>query len=232
MSKVTLADMQARERFTGDVTMNACAFAIEGQDGLVGVDSQQNEGQTSTLLWSQREFAARWAATHAAQGQVIRLSLTELLQRRLDELSQRDRHVAVNWSGQGDEPELAAADLDQQIRQQMIHQFVTTVNKGRAAWVLKFGDTPITFPGRDNTVEVLPVFQDRAAAECAIASSWNHATAARVPLADFLSRAVNWCAETRRKMAPAYIPGRGAIEHHSWEVKAMISGHIPIRQVA
>jgi len=38
--------------------------------------------------------------------------------------------------------------------------------------------------------------------------------------------------ETRRRIAPAYMPGPGLVELPPWDMKALLSGHAPVRRVA
>ena len=49
---------------------------------------------------------------------------------------------------------------------------------------------------------------------------------ARVSLTDFNQRILMWCVETRRRVAPEYLPGPGALEMQPWELKSAIAGEV------
>jgi hypothetical protein len=100
-------------------------------------------------------------------------------------------------------------------------------------WVLKAGDSPATLLTRHpGGGEALPVFADRASAERAIDGAWCHTVATRIPLGDFVQKIVVWCAETRLRIAPAYLPGPGLVELPPWDMKALLAGQPPVRRVA
>ena len=233
MTIVTLEDLQTRSQFVRELASHGCAYVVEGADGYARVPSPRRQGHEVELMWTSREEAVRWADALVEQPKITAMPLEVLLSRHLPKLAEEGRLLGVNWSDAPSEPEIAANDLDAQVRRQLVTQFVDAATRTRQVWVLKIGDQPVTIVTRHPAGgEALPVFTDRASADRAIAGDWNQAAAARIPISDFLQKAVIWCVETRRRIAPAYIRGPGLVELHAWEMKAMLSGHMPTRRVA
>ena len=233
MTIVTLEDLQTRSRFIGELATSGCAYVVEGPSGIARVLSPRRPGHDVELMWTCRDEAARWADVLVEQPRITVLPLDILLSRHLPSLAAVQRMIGVNWSSAPPEPEIGATELDTQVRRLLVDNFIETVTKTRQVWVLKQGDEPLTFITRHPAGgEVLPVFADRAHAERAIDGSWSGAAATRIPFADFVQKAVFWCVEGRRRIAPAYRPGPGQVELHPWEMKAILSGHAPVRRVA
>lgn len=233
MNDITTEDLLLRSRFVQDLAANARTYAVEGPDGYAHVASPRRAGETVLLLWSSREDAARWADVLVTRPKVVMLPLAEVLERLLPALVAERRSIGVNWSDRPSEPELTADELAKQLRQQLVADFIDAANDAGGVWVLKHTETPVTFAARDGgSGETMPAFADRASAERAAAREWPHTQPVRVLMSDFLNKAVIWCVETRRRIAPAYLPGPGCLELNAWEVKAMLAGHVPVRRVA
>ncbi len=233
MAVVNLEELQARTAFVRDLASSGGAYVVEGAAGIARVPSPRRRGVDVELMWTDRDEAARWADALVQAPKITALSIDTLLARHLPKLADEGRLIGGNWSDSPAEPEFAAHDLDQQVRRRLIEQFVESAAKTRQVWVLKAADTPATVLTRHPAGgEALPVFTDRASAERAIDGAWGHTLASRVPVGDFLQKMIVWCVETRRRIAPAYVPGPGLIELPPWDVKALLSGHAPVRRVA
>lgn len=233
MTIVTLEDLQTRSNFVRDLSAQGCVYLVEGDAGFARVPSPRRSGQDVELMWTRSAEAARWADALVKNAKVVALPVEMLLGRHLPCLATEQRLIGVNWSDQPSEPEVTATDLDAQVRRHMVSQFIEATNKARQVWVLKINEQPVTLVTRHPAGgETLPVFTDRASAERAIESQWSNAAAVRLPMPEFLQKAILWCVETRRRVSPAYLPGPGLIELHAWEMKAMLSGHMPVRRVA
>ena len=233
MSIVTLEELQTRSRFIRDIAHNRCAYVVEGAEGYAKVPSPRNRGHDVELMWTDPAEATRWADALVSEPRVMVFSLEALLARHLPKLAEEGRMVGTNWSDAPVEPELAAKDLDSQVRRRLMEMFVETATKSRQVWVLKGGDTYATAITRHPAGgEVLPVFADRASAERAMDGAWAQTAPVRMPIADFLQKTVLACVEARYRIAPAYMPGPNLIEMHAWEIKALLSGHTPARRVA
>ncbi len=233
MTIVGLDELQVRSRFVRDVALNGCVFAVEGVNGYARVASPKRAGQMVELLWTDQSEAQRWADVLVAEPRIVVLTLDMLLSRYLPKLGDEKRLVGINWSDAPVEAEMTAYDLDQQLRRALMDQLIAQALKSRQVWVLKGGDIYATVITRHPAGgEALPVFVDRASAEKAMDGVWAQTTPVRVPIGDFLQKTILWCVETRRRIAPAYLPGPGLIELHAWEMKALLSGHSPARRVA
>jgi hypothetical protein len=231
MTVVALEELQAKSRFIRDVVLNRCVYAVEGTTGFARVDSPRRRGIQVELLWTNPAEAARWADVLVEAPRVTILTIEMLLSRRLPKLAQEGRLVGTDWSDVPVEPEMAATDLDTQLRRRMIDDFSEQAAKNRQVWILRNGESYATIVTRHPAGgETLPVFADRASAERAMDGPWSQMSPARVSLADFLQKTVLWCVETRRRIAPAYVPGPGLVEMHAWEMKALLSGHSPARR--
>lgn len=233
MSIVPLEELQTRTKFIRDAIANGCAYAVEGAGSVARVASPRHKGREVELLWTDPSEAGRWADLLTADPKIIPLSIDTLLTRYLPNLASEGRTVGTNWSDAPVEPEIGAPELDQQLRRRLVDVLVEQATKNRHLWVLKGGDTHATVITRHPAGgEALPVFADRASAERAMDGVWAQTQPVRVPIGDFLQKTILWCVETRRRIAPAYMPGPGLIELHAWEMKALLSGHIPARRVA
>ena len=233
MSIVPLEELQTRSRFIRDLALNRCAYVVEGSEGFARVPSPRRRGQQVELMWTDPSEASRWADVLVSEPRITILTIDALLSRHLPKLTEEKRLIGTNWSDALAEPEMTAADLDNQVRRRLIDTLAEQVGKTRQVWVLKGGETHATAITRHPAGgEVLPVFVDRAAAERAMEGVWSQTVPVRVPIGDFLQKTILWCVETRRRIAPAYIPGPGLIELHAWEMKALLSGHTPTRRVA
>lgn len=233
MSIVTLEELQTKSHFIREVALNGCVYAVEGPDGFARVGSPKQRGQDVELLWTDPAEAARWADALVTAPKITMVSIETLLARHLPKLAQEKRLIGTNWSDAPAEPELTAQDLDTQVRRRLMDHFVEQAAKNRQVWVLKGGETHATLITRHPAGgEALPVFADRASAERAMDGVWSQTAPVRVPIGDFLQKTVLWCVETRRRIAPAYVPGPGLVELHAWEMKALLSGHSPVRRVA
>ena len=233
MSIVPLEELQTRSRFIHELALNRCAYAVEGPQGLARVPSPRKRGQDVELFWTDPAEASRWADVLVTEPRLATVPLDLLLARYLPKLAEEHRLIGANWSDAPAEPEMTATDLDQQVRRRLIELLVETANKTRQLWVLKGGDIHATIITRHPAGgEALPVFADRVSAERAMDGVWAQTSPVRVPIADFLQKTILWCVETRRRIAPAYMAGPGLIELHAWEMKAVLSGHIPNRRVA
>ncbi len=216
-----------------EVAVQGQAYAVEGTEGLARVQSPRRKRPMVELMWSSHAEAARWADVLASAPRIITLPMETLLTRHLPKLAADNHLVGTDWSDRPAEPELAAADLDQHLRRALLDKLVSTAAKTRQVWLLKTGEVPATLLTRHPAGgEALPVFADRQCAEKAIDGPWAHTVATRVPIGDFLQKTLIWCIETRRRIAPAYVPGPGLVELPPWDMKALLSGHTPIRRVA
>jgi len=230
---VNLEELQTRTHFVRELVTYGCAYVVEGPEGIARVPSPRRRGVDVELMWTDRIEAARWADALVAQPKITPLTLETLFGRYLPRLAEEGRLIGGNWSDAPVEPEFVAADLDQQLRRRMIDQFVQSAAKTRQVWILRNADVPATLVTRHPAGgEALPVFADRASAERAVDGPWCHTAPARLPLADFLQKTLVWCIETRCRIAPAYMPGPGLVELPPWDMKALLSGHAPVRRVA
>jgi Protein of unknown function (DUF2750) len=233
MSVVNLEELQTRTIFVRNVAALGLAYVVEGREGLARVTSPRRKGQPVELMWSSREEAARWADVLAPEPKIVALPVDALLSRHLPRLAAEHTRVGVDWSENPTDPEMAPSDLDQQLRRRLLDQLVETAAKSRQVWLLKSGDVPATLLTRHPAGgEALPVFADRQSAERAIDGPWSQTVATRVPIGDFLQKTLIWCIETRRRIAPAYVPGPGLMEVPPWDMKALLAGHPPARRVA
>lgn len=232
MTVLALEELQTRSRFIRDAALNRCVYAVEGTTGYATVESPRRRGVHVELLWTDPAEATRWADVLVESPRVTILSIEMLLSRHLPKLAREGRLVGTDWSDAPVEPEMTANDLDTQLRRRLTDDFTAQVTKNRQIWVLKSGEVYATLVTRHPAGgETLPVFADRASAEKALDGPWSHMTPIRLPIADFLQKTVLWCVETRRRIAPAYVPGPGLVEMHAWEMKALLSGHTPRRRV-
>lgn len=232
MTVVALEELQTRSRFIRDAVLNRCVYAVEGTTGFAKVDSPRRRGMQVELLWTDPAEATRWADVLVEAPRVTILTLEALLSRHLPKLAQDDRLVGTDWSDAPAEPEMTANDLDTQLRRRLMDDFTEQAARNRQVWVLRNADIYATLVTRHPAGgETLPVFTDRASAERAMDGPWSHMVPVRVPIADFIQKTVLWCVETRRRIAPAYVPGPGLVEMHAWELKALLSGHSPRRRV-
>lgn len=232
MTVVALEELQTKSRFVRDVVLNRCVYAVEGTAGIARVDSPRRRGSEVELLWTNPGEAARWADVLVEEPRLTILTLEMLLSRHLPKLTQEGRLVGTDWSDVPVEPEMTATDLDTQLRRRLMDEFTEQAAKNRQVWILKSGETYATIVTRHPAGgETLPVFADRVSAERAMDGPWSHMTPVRLPIADFIQKTVLWCVETRRRIAPAYVPGPGLVEMHAWEMKALLSGHTPRRRV-
>ncbi len=232
MTVVALEELQTRSRFIRDVVLNRSVYAVEGTTGFAKVDSPRRRGIEVELLWTNPAEAMRWADVLVEDPRVTVLTIETLLSRHLPKLAQEGRLVGTDWSDAPVEPEMTANDLDTQLRRGLMDDFTGQAARNRQVWVLKSGEAYATLITRHPAGgETLPVFADRASAERAMDGPWSQMAPVRVPIADFLQKTVLWCVETRRRIAPAYVPGPGLVEMHAWEMKALLSGHNPRRRV-
>jgi Protein of unknown function (DUF2750) len=233
MSVVNLEELQTRTAFVREVAALGQAYAVEGTEGIARVQSPRRKRQLVELLWSSRTEAARWADVLVTAPRIVTLPIEALLTRHLPKLAAESHLIGTDWSDRPAEPEITAAELDQQLRRALLDQFVSTAAKTRQVWLLKTGDTPATLLTRHPVGgEALPVFADRQSAEQAIDGPWANTVATRVPIGDFLQKTLIWCVETRRRIAPAYVPGPGLVELPPWDMKALLSGQPQTRRVA
>ena len=232
-SVVHLEDLQARTHFVRELVARGCAYVVEGSEGMARVPSPRRRGVEVELMWTDPAEAARWADALVAAPKITPLTLETMLGRYLPRLAEERRLIGGNWSDAPAEPEFTAADLDQQLRRRMIDQFVEITAKTRQVCIHRNAEVPATLVTRHPASgEALPVFADRASAERAVDGPWCQTAPARLPLADFLQKTLVWCVETRRRIAPAYMPGPGLVELPPWDMKALLSGHAPVRRVA
>ena len=230
---VNLEDLQTRTAFVRDLAARGCAYVVEGAEGIARVPSPRRRGIDVELMWTDHAEAQRWADCLVTSPKITALTTETLLGRHLPRLAEDRRLVGTNWSDGPAEPEFLPADLDQHVRRRMIDQFVEQAAKTRQVWVLKSADTPATLVTRHPAGgEALPVFADRSSAERAIDGPWCHTVPTRLPIGDFLQKTIVWCVETRRRIAPAYMPGPGLVELQPWDMKALLSGHALARRVA
>ena len=233
MTIVPLEELQTKARFIRDAAFSRSVYVVEGPEGYARVASPRQAGRAVELMWTDPAEAARWADALVKAPKITQLTLEMLLSRHLPKLAEERRLIGTNWSDGPAEPELTAADFDQQVRRRLVDHLVEQSVKTRQVWVLKGGETHATVITRHPAGgEALPVFADRASAERAMDGVWAQTVPVRVPIGDFLQKTILWCVETRRRVEPAYMPGPGLIELHAWEVKALLSGHSPARRVA
>ena len=221
MTVVALEELQTRSRFIHTAALQRTVYAVEGAEGLAHVASPRIRGRDVELLWTDPIEAQRWADVLVTEPRVVSIPMDMLLARHLPKLAEQGRAIGMNWSDAPAEPEMTAQDLDAQLRRKLIELLVEQATKTRQVWVLKGGDTHATIVTRHPAGgEALPVFVDRASAERAMDGVWAQTLPVRVPIADFLQKTILWCVETRRRIAPAFMPGPGLIELHAWEAKA------------
>jgi Protein of unknown function (DUF2750) len=233
MSVVNLEDLQTRTGFVRDVAAAGVAYVVEGREGVARVASPRRKAQQVELMWSTRAEAARWADLLAVEPKIVALPVDTLLARHLPRLAIEQLRVGIDWSDSAVDPEMAPSELDQHLRRRLVDQLVETATKSRQLWLLKSGDVPATLVTRHPAGgEALPVFADRQSAEKAIEGPWSQTVATRVHIGDFLQKTLIWCIETRRRIAPAYVPGPGLMEVPPWDMKALLAGQPQTRRVA
>jgi hypothetical protein len=233
MTIVPLEELQTRASFVRTVAAGGRVHLVEGSEGFARVPSPRQPGRMVELMWAERAEAARWADALVREPRVITLGLDALLARHLPKLAEDKLVVGCDWSDAPAEPEISAVELDRLLRRHLIDSCVDLANKTRQVWILKSGDIPATLLTRHpGGGETLPVFADRASAERSIDGPWSQTVATRVPIGDFVQKTIVWCVETRRRIAPGYVPGPGLIEMPAWDMKALLAGHAQARRVA
>jgi hypothetical protein len=217
--------------FAERVVADGMGWGVVGDEGLARVPSPQDPGTIVHLIWSDRADADRWSTALVTNPRLRKITLVEMTTELLPKLTAMGRQLGPDWSTEPPEPEIAPAELDTLIRRAAIERFCDTALRTRFVWVLRHAEGPACLPSTlTSTGDMLPVWADRAQAEAHIKGTLSGTTVVRVALQDFMQRVLIWCAETRRRVAPAYIAGPGAVELAAWDVKAMLNGQPQVEQ--
>jgi Protein of unknown function (DUF2750) len=224
LQTVQLDAAQLARGFVQRVAQSRSLWAVYGKDGIAHTPSQIAPGHRTYLVWSGHHEAARWADVLTANPQLACIELTSFLSEVLPGIAAEHSTVAVDWSAEPIEPEVAPLTLAHDIRDALVSEFTTLALKTRMIWVLHDMDGYATIPGPDGATPVLPVWSDRAGAEQAAVALQRFVSPARVPLAEFMSRYLMSPTGVRTRLAPGYVPGPGATVMSPWQFKALLNG--------
>jgi hypothetical protein len=225
--------LSVRDRFIERVVSGQTAFAVSGEEGLARVPSQHRSDRQVTLLWSDLSEAKRWATAIARGPRIKQLTLRDLLADILPRLGDLKRLVGTDWSSEPVEPEIDPLDLAARLRRALVDGCIRrSIGQGHV-FVLAGGEGPVRFVSRASEgALVLPFWSDAASAEARAAGPFEDALVARVGIEDFRNRMLMWAAETRSRIAPAFVEGPGLIELDVADAKARLKSELPARTSA
>ena len=227
MSAVKSEELRARDAFLERLIGSRQCWAVIGDEGMARVPSPRDESRTVHLVWSDRREAERWAGALVTNPRMRMITLVEMTTEMLPKLADMRRRIGPDWTSEPIEAEFDPGDLDRALRRTLLDRVLRAADESRYLWVLRHVEGLACAPSRlSSTGEMLPVWADRASAEASAFGALAGAVPARVSLADFTQRVLMWCVETRRRIAPGYIPGPGALEMQPWELKSAINGEI------
>jgi hypothetical protein len=138
------------------------------------------------------------------------------------------RHaVGPDWSADPVEPELLPAALDAALRIALTEAFATHARRAGAVWMLRDADGYMSVRTRPDG-PAIPLWAHRAEARHVIgqngrALAMNGVELVRVSIPEFLNGTLIEAATRRQRLAPGYLPGRGALDLPAWDVKALFS---------
>jgi hypothetical protein len=212
-------------RFAQRVVETGLSWCVVGDEGLARVPSPIDPSVPVHLIWSDRTEANRWATSLVTNPRLRKITLTEMTTELFPKLTTMGRRLGPDWTSEPVEPELAPGDLDLLVRQASIQRFCEHAARTRYVWLLRHPEGPACLPSTlTSTGDMLPVWAERAQAEAHIKGALVDTSVVRIALPDFMQRVLIWCAETRRRVAPGYLAGPGAVELAAWDVKAMLNG--------
>jgi hypothetical protein len=225
MSALRADEERARETFVHRLIETRQCWAIIGDEGMARVPSPIDGQRTVHLVWIDRREAERWATALVSRPRMRMITLVEMTTEMIPKLTEMRRLIGTDWTSAPVEAEIEPSDLDTRIRASLLDRFLDAAEDNRQVWVLRHPEGLACTPSRQSlTGDMLPVWSDRASAEAAARNALEGTVPARVPLADFTQRVLMWCTETRRRVAPEFVPGPGALELQPWELKARMNG--------
>lgn len=227
MSALRAEEARAREAFIARLIEAGQCWAIIGDEGMARVPSPRASDRTVHLVWSDRREAERWAAALVTRPRLRMVTLVEMTTEMFPKLTAMRRLLGPDWTSEPVEAEMEPANMDKAIRETLLNRLLKAAEAHRHVWILRHPDGLGCVPSRLSlTGDMLAVWSDRGSAEAAAKGPLEGLIPARVSLADFTGRVLMWCTETRRRVAPEYIPGPGALEMQPWELKGLINGEL------
>ncbi len=225
MSALRAEEARAREAFVARLIETRQCWAIIGDEGMARVPSPHDGQRTVHLVWNERREAERWAAVLVSRPRMRMITLVEMTTEMIPKLTDMRRLIGPDWTAEPVEAEIEPADLDKMIRSFLLTRFLNAAESNRHVWILRHPEGLACTPSRQSmTGDMLPVWSDRGSAEAAARNALEGTVPARIPLADFTQRVLMWCTETRRRVAPEFVPGPGALELQPWELKQQMNG--------
>ncbi len=184
-----IPELAHRERFIKNVLATGSISFVNGDDGWACVPFKQDPSRDIVLFWSSPTEAQRWAEVVATNPTVHNISLASLLTDVLPMLTQRRCLIGTDWSTDPADPVVQSDDLAARIWRERGEQFMTTVRKTAAVWVLESASGPATLPSqRQPGKEYMPVWATREAAAVHIAGGWAVKRAISISLDIFADR--------------------------------------------
>lgn len=223
-----LDDQAVLERFARKVVAGGAAYAVSGADGIAGVPSKSGSARLVEFLWSDRTEALRWADALVDAPTVVTLDLAALTGPYLARVKDAGHRVGADWSDGPDEAEFEAGVVADALSAAMLEEFDDAIAAERHVWLLRAGDGSEALTVLTGVHERLavPVFASREGAQRAAAALWPAAVAVRQSAGEFIQRTLYDAIEKRLVFVPAFAPGRPAIVHMPWDIKARLQGLI------
>mgnify|MGYP001014990376 CR=1 FL=1 len=202
-----------RDRFIKKAVAQRLVFAVAGEDGLARVPSQRQRGRETTLVWTTRSAAARWADAISSNPRIKEITLDALIGEVLPALSRLKRGIGPDWGAAGIEPELDPLDVAQRLTREIVDGFVERTTASRKVFVLEDSSGPalLVSQARPDRL-VLPAWSERASAEQRIEGPWADMLAVELPLASFTATTLGWLDGRGWLVAPDHVLGPGASE--------------------
>ncbi len=232
MSALRAEEARAREAFIARLIESRQCWAIIGDEGMARVPSPRASDRIVHLVWSDRREAERWAAALVTRPRLRLVTLVEMTTEMFPKLTSMGRLLGPDWTAEPVEAEMEPADMDKAIRANGLNRLLKAAETHRHVWILRHPEGLGCVPSRLSlTGDMLAVWSDRMSAEAAATGALEGLVPVRISLADFTGRVLMWCTESRRRVAPEFIPGPGALELQPWELKGMLNAD-PLEKVA
>lgn len=216
-----IPEITLRDRFIKQVAAQRVVYAVAGEEGLGRVGSQRQRGRDVTLFWTSRKSAERWADVVASAPLIREIPLDELLGEVLPAISRLDRLAGPDWGSDPVEPEVAASDLAERLKREIVEGFAERVKATGKVYVLEDSSGPALLVSQFRSDRlVLPCWSERAFAERRIEGPWADMLAVELPLASFTAKTLGWLDERGWLAAPDHVVGAGIAE---FEPQALLS---------